>query len=223
VNFVSDPGLVLYLPLCELDGSSFMSRDAYGHLCTVTGALWRHKGRWFDGADDVITIPKTTVIDNIFAGGGTLIAWINPASDGEGNVAKIASKNNGWLWNVFSELTGNVKARLYVWRDGDDGYWDLDNRNITLNAWNCFAVTYNSDSVNNDPIFYINGVVAASSESGTPTDAQGDDSGDDLLLGNNAGGTNTWDGLIGEVMGYSRILTPLEIQDIYLATKWRYR
>ena len=223
MNFVFDPGLVLYLPLYELDGSSFMSRDAYGHLCTVTGALWRHRGRWFDQTDDVITIPKTAVIDNIFAGGGTIMAWINPASDGEGNAGKIAEKTNGWLWAVLSEFAGAVKARFYVWRDGNDGYWDLDNRDITLNAWTRCAVTYNSDSVNNDPIFYINGIVAASSESGTPTDVQGDDSGDDLLIGNNAGGTGTWDGLIGGFMAKSRILTPLEMQDIYLETKWRYR
>ena len=48
-RFKLDPSLVLYLPLYELDGSSFRSRDAYGHLATVTGALWTPQGRTLMG------------------------------------------------------------------------------------------------------------------------------------------------------------------------------
>ena len=40
MGFIFDPSLVLYLSLWKLDGDSFMSKDAYGHLCTVTGALY---------------------------------------------------------------------------------------------------------------------------------------------------------------------------------------
>ena len=54
MNFVFDPSLVLYLPLYEMDGASFASRDAYGHRCTVTGALWRPNGRYFDAVNDGI-------------------------------------------------------------------------------------------------------------------------------------------------------------------------
>ena len=48
---IHDPSLVLDLPLYELDGASFMSKDTYGHLCTVTNTLWRLDGRHFAGAD----------------------------------------------------------------------------------------------------------------------------------------------------------------------------
>ena len=54
MNFIFDPSLVLYLPLHQRDGSSFMSKDAYGHVCTVTGAVWTPEGRLFDGVDDYI-------------------------------------------------------------------------------------------------------------------------------------------------------------------------
>ena len=65
MDFIFDPSLVLYLPLYQPDGASFASRDAYGHLCTVTGALWTPQGRTFDGADDIIDLGNNvqTVLD----------------------------------------------------------------------------------------------------------------------------------------------------------------
>lgn len=36
------------------DGQSFMSRDVYGHLCTVHGAVWYADGAYCDGSDDYI-------------------------------------------------------------------------------------------------------------------------------------------------------------------------
>ena len=64
-DFIYDPYLALCLPLYMLDGASFMSRDAYGHLCTVTGALWRPNGRYFDGVDDLISIPSHASLDTL--------------------------------------------------------------------------------------------------------------------------------------------------------------
>ena len=72
MDFIFDPSMVLYLPLYELDGASFMSKDAYGHLCTVTGALWTSQGRDFDGIDDSITLP--TAFDSLTD--LTLEAWL---------------------------------------------------------------------------------------------------------------------------------------------------
>jgi len=56
-RFALDPYCKLYLPFWKLDGDSFMSRDAYGHLCTNHGALWTPLGRSFDGVDDYVDIP----------------------------------------------------------------------------------------------------------------------------------------------------------------------
>ena len=69
MNFIFDPSLVLYLPLYQLDGASFVSKDAHGHLCSVTGALWRPNGRWFDGTDD--TIAADSVASAGFFGGAS--------------------------------------------------------------------------------------------------------------------------------------------------------
>ena len=44
MEFIVDPYLVLHLPLSELDGKSFMSRDAYGHLGAWVTTIRRDAG-----------------------------------------------------------------------------------------------------------------------------------------------------------------------------------
>src|SRR3972149_6505876 len=61
-KFQYDPSCVLYLPLYELDGASFASRDAYGHLCTVTGATWGLQGRTFNGTSDWINCGTSSIL-----------------------------------------------------------------------------------------------------------------------------------------------------------------
>jgi len=223
MDFVFDPSLVLYLPLYEIDGSSLMSGDACGRLCTVTGALWRPNGRWFDATDDVITVPDHTAITDIFDGGGTFIAWINPASDGEEDGGCVARKEAGWLVAVHGEAGGYVNLTLYQFFSGNDGQWNFASAIIPINTFSQVAVTYDNGAVGNDPSLYFNGVSQTPDEARTPTETRGSDTGEDLLVGNRAAGDKAWDNLICEIMVYNRTLTPQEIQHNYLATKWRYR
>jgi len=44
----------------------------------------------------------------------------------------------------------------------------------------------------------------------------------DLIIGEARNLARDFDGRIGEVRLYNRALTPLEIENNYLATKWRY-
>ena len=230
MDFILNPNLVLYLPLWKLDGSSFMSKDACGHLCTVTGALWRPQGRYFDGADDKITIPHTTSIDDVFDGGGTLLAWINPDSDGENNAGRIANRGAGgtyWAFFTSSEATGKVKLTFHFSFAGgapdQNGYWDTTSTEVTIGTPAMVGVTYNTGAVTNDPIIYVNGESVAITESSTPTGTRDSDAASDLVIGNTATEVATFDGKIGEFLFYNRALTPQEIQNIYLATRWRYR
>lgn len=71
-NSYLDPTLVLYLPFHQLDGTSFMSKDKHGHLCSVTGALWTPRGRSFDGVDDQIV---GSVLPFDTYPGMTILAW----------------------------------------------------------------------------------------------------------------------------------------------------
>ena len=75
-DFVFDPSLVLSLPLWKLDGAKIRSEDAYGHLCTAYGALWRPAGRWFDGINDYIGIPSSVIQLNFTSENFSIIARV---------------------------------------------------------------------------------------------------------------------------------------------------
>src|SRR3990167_7671142 len=60
--------------------NQFLSDDAYGHLCTRTGALWTPLGYPFDGADDYITLPLACSVRN--ATQVTLVMWFKPTLTG---------------------------------------------------------------------------------------------------------------------------------------------
>ncbi len=221
LGFVLDPSLVLYLPLYQLDGASFMSRDAYGHLCAVTGALWRPQGRWFDKLDDDINCGSAASIDNIWDSGGTLEAWVNPASDGETDVGRIFDKEF-WILRVKSEVAGMMVIQFQCLFNTTNGVWDTSTAVLPINAWFLISVTYNSSNVANDPVIYLNGVSTPITETSTPVGTRRDEAANILQIGG-YGGLATWDGYIGEVRLYkARILTASEAMNNYLATKWRY-
>ena len=226
-GFIFDPSLVFYLPLYELDGDSFMSKDAYGHLCTVTGALWTLQGRYYDGVDDLINCGKPTILNNIFSGGGTVIAEINPDSDGESNSGAIVSKRedaaSGWSFYTAAEAAGKTKLYFYAYFGTQYGLWVTDATVVTIGTFQQVAITYDSSSVNSNPIFYVNGVAVASSEVVEPIGTSPDDSAYDLCVGNGEEGGLTFDGLISDCILKRRILSPLEIQNEYLNNEWRYR
>jgi hypothetical protein len=79
MDFILDPSLVLYLPLYERDGASFISRDLYGRSCTVTGTLWRPNGRYFDGTDDSINCGSDAVLP-LGSSDRTVTVWFKPES-----------------------------------------------------------------------------------------------------------------------------------------------
>ena len=100
---LNDPSLVLYLPLYKLDGASFMSRDAYGHLATVTGALWRPNGRYFDGVDDHIIVPHHASLDITDA--ITIEAWCKFTFNNYGiyiDKERTTQTTSFGLWHVDS-------------------------------------------------------------------------------------------------------------------------
>ena len=219
MDFIFDPSLVLYLPLYQLDGASFMSRDKCGHLCTVIGALWTPQGRSFDGVDDYIDCGSPTSLDNVNP--KTVEAWIYPIGWGEGSKGYVFVKA---AWNFFiNSSAGEETIQTWHSHSPTPGSWTTPNGSIVLGAWQHVAFTYDNSNNANDPIIYINSIIQSLTELTTPSGNPTSDADNTLYIGNNAAGARTWDGLIGEVRIYSRALTPAEIQHNYLATKWRYR
>ncbi len=197
-DFILDSSLALYLPLYELDGASFISKDAYGHLCTVSGALWTPDGRLFDGNDDNIILPA-----NWMPATGTIEIW---AKWNKANSHHIVSSD-------VNEISVYTNPNYNFYYDGTSRIiFAIDWANDTFVH---LSVTYIK---NGACILYANGVQkdTGTCPDTTPTNVA-------TRLGSATDGANDFTGTIGEVRIYNRALTPLEIQQNYLATKWRYQ
>jgi len=213
MDFIFDPSLVLYLPFYELDGASFMSRDAYGHLCTRTGALWRLNGHYFDGTDDYIDCGDDTVFD--LGNNTTLLLWLKPA-DLSGTYAPFGWGTVGSNVYYLQQYTdGSLKLRIY--RNGALRS-TLSNTGIVSAGQFVFVAVVKNGTAGEIYVDAIDQTI--SSEVLHLPDATGKT----FHVGRRGEITgNMYKGTIGELAKYNRALTPAEIQHNYLATKWRYR
>jgi len=208
-GFIFDPSLVLYLPLHQLDGASFMSKDAYGHLCSVTGALWTPNGREFDGLDDVIKVPYHISYDIVTEFTATI--WLK--GSGVCFLGRDDVTNNERLWKL-----GGWGDILRGWISGITAETLSAPSSFDSKQWYFVGMAFKNATTRN---LIVNGeLVASDVPSGNVKQSSN--------LGISVGGR--WDdpneqfgGLFGEAWFYSRFLTPLEIQQNYLATKWRYQ
>ncbi len=197
MDYVYKPGLVLYLPLHTLEGSSFGSRDAYGHLCTVTGGSRKGKGYDFDGIDDRITAGNA-----ITSYPATLCIWARPDNKTGGDVLFYSPVITMAFYtsNYFLTHSSHIGCSLEYFTDG---------------AWAFIAISARNGE--GDADLYVDGIertIYAGNNYGR--------GGSTYQIANRNGG-NYFDGSIGEIMVYRRALTPQEIQHIYLTTRWRYQ
>jgi len=202
---------VLYAPLWKRDGSIFISDDAYGHKCTVTGALKTLQGRWFDRSDDKIQATSSLFSGTRGSSVKTISFWVyTPSSTGYGNI--IATRDAGGSnWQLTRD---NNTLNLTTYNTGD-GAQDTT-YDFVVGKW--VYLTTIIDGPANTHETFANGIYVGvlSRNFGT------DDGGTVLSIGtDNVGGFAS--GTIGELIIWNRRLTRAEDQQNYLATKWRYQ
>ena len=206
MDFIFDPSLVLYLPLYQLDGASFMSRDKSGHLCTVTGALWTPDGRDFDGLDDKIAIPDASSLK--VNGDGTWEMWIYRTIYG---TECLIDKGSGYYeYEIRIDTPNNGEIRFGA-GNGTSERIDFTSAAIPLDNWVhiVFVRTASPKQVK----LYKNGSLVQTL-SYTKTISQWTDP---VYIGSRTGGSEFLDGIVGEVRIYSRALTSQEVQNNYLS------
>jgi hypothetical protein len=208
-----DPGLVLYLPLHELDGGSFVSQDARGHLCTVNGAAWTPQGRTFDGVDDEI------VSQNIVLASLSLMAWVKPGAESWRRI--ISNAEFGGYTGAVELLRDSSKRLLFQVQDGTAQRTYTATPTLSDEIWIHVAATLDVSMM---PAIYINGISVAYTGT-TPSYTPNQSPAFPFKIGRTGGGTQSmrWQGAIGDVYVYNRALKSQEIQYLYLATKWRYQ
>ena len=219
----NDPTLALYLPLWyphgDMTGSTIYSYDTNRHSCTVTGATWGSQGRSFDvAADDDINCGSAIALDNISL--LTVELWIyNDSLPGLG--CRIWYKYRKDL-QVLAGGEVRYQQGFHVNGGGNYPHWSTAAGTIATGSWYHVVLTYDDRATTNDPIIYVNCLSKSLTESAAPVGTRLTDDSYDLYIGNSENANRGVHGKIGEVRTYSRILTPLEIQHNYNATKWRY-
>ena len=213
MNVIFDPSLVLYLPLYGLDGSSFASKDAYGHTCAVTGALWRPNGRYLDATDDRLDVANNPALQPTES---TVIVWFKCTADSSAYRDLITSTTDSNGNNQAYHLRINQTTGVLYGRSGNgtanaslSGVGDLTAATefsmATMTLDNTHISLFLNGEINGTPVARVAGV---------HTDTN------PIRIGNMYG---AFGGTIGEILVYNRPLTAQEIQHNYLATKWRYR
>jgi len=212
MDFIFDPSLVLYLPLYGLDGASFMSRDAYGRVCTVSGASWNPNGYYFDGTDDFINIGNANLV--LGSTPRTALAWIKALDiSTEQAILQYGHSATRQLFRLYiqSEL-----LRLATYSDDHSS----DASKIASNVWLLVGVTYDGST---GLTFYVNENKAGSGTLGGLLNTALGYYEESIGGGGTDGTAISFGGFIGSVFLYNRALTPQEIQHNYLTTKWRYQ
>lgn len=218
MDFIFDPSLVLYLPLYELDGASFVSKDAYERLCTVTGAMWTPQARYFDGTDDTIYTPSSLSL-NPGLSDFSLEAWVKAGTD-VATWRKIISMDDAASDRYclyINQTSGTFIAEMRL-----DGTSKPASSGVAVsdNQWHHLVGTFDRDGY---IMCYIDGIQRGTPLSISSLSAVGCNPNDNLTVGSARNSSQFFSGLIGEVRVYLRVLSPLEARRNYLATKWRYQ
>ncbi len=171
------------------------------------------KAASFNGTTSKITVAANSSINVTSMGAFRLSAWIYVDSDGESDEGRIFDKfsgaSTGYRLFVHGQSAGTVKLDFEV------GHATTNTRvitstTLTISTWHKVDAVYNSDKSGD---IYIDGILATYSTDTTGVDAISDDSAVELVLGNNAAQTRTFDGELDDLRIYDGSFT---IDDIEL-------
>ena len=196
--------------ILNIDSSLGGLADRWGNVITNTAVTTVRDGdiyaQLYDGADSKLdTGSDLTGTKDV-----TLAAWVKVYSYGEGSNGMIF--NNGKLY-LSAFLTGN---RFINTSDGAVTFGVAADDSIILNVWQLICITRTSSGATN---FYVDGVLSGSANQDSGTPAAGTTN---IIIGNNNGQTETFDGLINAVRIYDGLLSAQEISQIYTSEKERY-
>jgi len=184
---------------------------------------------YFDGQDSYMIIGTAAVWDAIIGNDltgetdqtYTLSAWVN-ADD-------LDPTFGGGLPRIFdfgeSDITfyANASGKLYFTNrfETSEGKWHTTDDAISINQWYHVAVTYDASNADNIPKIYVDGYEVDITEETTPQGANYGIVTDPCAIGTNLDGgsaDNNWEGYIDEPSIWDAVLTPSQIEEIYLGS-----
>jgi hypothetical protein len=167
-----------------------------------------------DGAGEYIGCGSGATLDGLFAAGGSLAFWLNPAavSNFVDCIGKDDSTINAGGWRVVVVEPGaNVAMSLYYVWTGTDGEWTTPVGSVTAGVWAHWCITYDAQAAANNPIIYKNGVVQTLTEVTSPTTAASSDAAYPFEIGRVVQTYSRSVRNMEDVRAYKRILTQEEV------------
>ncbi len=227
MDFIHDPYLVFYAPLWKRDGTSFISDDAYGHLCTVVGALWTPQGRSFDGNDYITINPTASKLQTLTTGSIELWVKLTTAVGAQAffSVSDSADADSRFIlyWNPENGIYAYCAEAGTVYYNNA---FKLGTTTplMVADVWYHLLLTHNGIT----PALYLDNVALTIATGGADYTKflAAVLTINDVSLGTNNISTGRQlflNGTEGEARIYNRVLSALENQHNYLATKWRFR
>lgn len=192
----------------EVDDASGSGNHGYanGNATTVAAGKF-DRGGTFDGNGDWIRVED---VDSLEPENVTVMAWIYPTSD-PSNYSTIFSTAEVGAYNGYALMADNGAGNMRFWVHGTgvNASAAISNNNLTLNAWNHLAGTYDGTNAK----LYFNGkLVATVNDPGTIGK-----NADPNSVGRLYGDWNNFyfQGKIDELAVFSRALTREEIAAAY--------
>ncbi|MGH1404636.1 MAG: LamG domain-containing protein [Alphaproteobacteria bacterium] len=175
----------------------------------------------FDGNDYITAGASATNIDNIFLGGGTVSYWVYP--ENWGVFGRVIDKSDSGSYPPDSGWHSQGTSQQVIFAhafSGGTGQWSVADGSVPLTTWTHVAITYDSSSSGNDPVFYINGSSVSVSEDSTPSGSAVSDAVNPITFGSRQGGAgNFFTGRIDDTRIFHTTLSASEIQGLYICRK----
>jgi hypothetical protein len=208
--------LVLHMDGTVAD-SSANALGVVSNSTTATSGI-SSGARSFDGVNGSVKVNSSSQVDDLFLGGGTISAWINPTGWGENGYGRIADKasstfaggllGNGWALQVASDGS-LIFEQGYTVRIGQ---WKTAPGAIDLNEWQHVTTTFDSLNSGTPPRFYVNGVAFGTTTVRYPVGLLLLDSAEQLTIGNHAvSDIRTFNGRIDEFRASSSTLSAAQV------------
>ena len=155
----------------------------------------------FDGVDDYVDTKKALISNSEV----TICAWIYPIGWGGDSRGRILDNVNAY----FYVNNNNAPRQALSFSSDADKYSASSGNSISLNAWKFVCITRPSTVT---PAYYINGIVSplGINGGGSLTAAI-----TDATIGGRRTADRTFNGKIDEVSVFNRILSAVEVSDLY--------
>ena len=173
----------------------------------------------FDGVNQHIDCGSDASLDNIRT--VTICAWVRPDTTVPAAQRLYDKVQMGMIIHDAGGTDPRDRLRFVQEWSGGAGIWETGDGALVAGTWTLCAITYDGNSVGNDPIIYIDGVSQNITEVLTPSGPITSDAGDSLGLGALISGPTSvpFDGLLEDFRVFNEIKTAQEM--VLLASGYR--